>query len=68
MSHVAPQSLGLLQELGRVLVGLAALGLSLPEDDVADEVHEADGHQVVPLHGWAVRRTESNVRRLLGFH
>lgn len=56
MSHVAPESLGFLQELGGVLGSLAALGLSLAEDDVADQVHEADGNQVVPFHGGTVSR------------
>ncbi len=35
-----------------VFCGLAALGLSLAEDDVASEVHQPDGDQVVPGHCW----------------
>ena len=62
VSDVAPESLGLIQELGGVLGSLAALGLGLPEDDVADEVHEADGQEVVPLHGRAERRREIKMK------
>ena len=56
MPDVVPESLRFIQKVGSsglVLGGLAALGLGLAEDYVADEVHETDGDQVVPLHGRA---------------
>ena len=57
MPDVVPESLRSFQKLDGSGLGvfgsLASLGLGLAEDDVADDVHQTDGDQVVPGHGGA---------------
>ena len=59
MPDVVPQSCRSFQKLDGsglgVFGGLATLGLGPAEDDVANDVHQADGDQVVPGHGGATK-------------